>query len=225
MTKASITLLTLKFLEGAHRLEWSTQGLGMLRTYLSKEVRLHIWHSRFRVPHVSSIHDHPWDFESEVLCGRIRNTRYGIVHMTDHGAVLRDGAGQSLGAVANPGAPNFTMQTIRCGTGGGIERACELGEPGPCHLSMLSNAEYSPGDSYHQNAPDIHDTSAEDGTVTIVTRTFRADSEHARVFFPTGTDWVSAEPRAATPEEVHLGLKSAATLLSWTLSHHDRPGT
>jgi hypothetical protein len=40
------------------------------------------------------------------------------------------------------------------------------------------------------------------GTVTIVERRFKADTEHAFVFYPRNEKWVSAEPRPATPEEV-----------------------
>lgn len=99
------------------RNDWSTQGLGMLRLYLSREVRLHVWHSAFRVPSVSDIHDHPWDFRSDIVCGSVRNVRYGIVSESECGPVLQDGEGNPLGAVARPGQPNYTQSTIRCGTG------------------------------------------------------------------------------------------------------------
>lgn len=56
---------------------WSLQGFGMLRAYLSdRKLRLHVWNSKFAVPDVTTIHDHPWNFESLVVAGKITNTRY-----------------------------------------------------------------------------------------------------------------------------------------------------
>lgn len=40
-------------LEQPHRREWSLQGFGMLRTYLSFDMRLNIWNRQFRIPNVS----------------------------------------------------------------------------------------------------------------------------------------------------------------------------
>ncbi len=48
----------------------------------------------------------------------------------------------------------------------------------------------------------IHDTGYGDGTVSLVTRTFLEDTEHAQVYIPAGQSWVSAEPRNATDDEV-----------------------
>lgn len=47
---------------------------------------------------------------------------------------------------------------------------------------------------------DERQTLFEDGTVTLNERI--GDTEHARVFWPYGTDWVDAIPRPATREEV-----------------------
>lgn len=55
-----ITKLFVKtILSNPENFKWSIQGLGMLRVYLSDEVRLHIWDSRFKVPGVSPLHNHP----------------------------------------------------------------------------------------------------------------------------------------------------------------------
>src|ERR1043165_7302417 len=63
-------------LEHAHSFEWQAQGLGMLRTYITREIRLHVWDSELRAPNASDIHDHPFHFESLVLSGRLLNQRY-----------------------------------------------------------------------------------------------------------------------------------------------------
>jgi len=49
---------------------------------------------------------------------------------------------------------------------------------------------------------EIHQTQHDEGTVTIM-RKHPTWNESARVFWPAGTQWVSAEPRAATAAEVH----------------------
>ncbi len=54
-------------LEEPHGLEWSVHGLGMMRTYITDHVRLHIWHTDLVVPGVSGVHSHPWDFRSTVV--------------------------------------------------------------------------------------------------------------------------------------------------------------
>lgn len=173
-------LLVRRLLEQAEHLEWSIQGMGMLRHYLSREVRLHIWDSRFRVPNVSTIHDHPWDFESEIVCGSLVNRFY-----------------YEIG-----GEPTHTRSKIRCGVGGGLVHAEHCGEERPVRLHSR-DVRYAVGERYHEVAEALHETLPEDGTVTLVTRKFRPDTEHALVCYPIGTSWVSAEPRKATHNEVY----------------------
>jgi hypothetical protein len=183
-----IESLTRKLLDGAHTLPWQVQGLGMLRTYLSKEVRLHIWHSDFIVPNVSTIHTHPWGFHSDVVVGTIWNYKY----------------------LTSPiGEATHTRSRLRCGVGGGLDDK----SPKDYRLNLLSAFSYTPGQEYSQKASDIHETKARDGTLTLIRRTFLDDPEHADVFWPVGTQWVSAEPRAATKAEVEKGVSAAMTLL------------
>lgn len=154
---------------------WSLQGFGMLRLYLNSETRLHIWDNRYQVPGVSLLHTHPWDFTSRIVVGKVTNVRYE-----------RHGEGQP-----------FWEQLIRCGAGGGL---CDL----PIAAALMARAPevYTAGQIYHQRAREIHETSYEDGTVTIIARAFKEDPDHARVFWPLGENWGSAEPRPATPREV-----------------------
>lgn len=65
-------------LEHPHDFDWSLQGFGMLRVYVGehKRFRLNVRHSKFAVPNVSIIHNHPWDFRSWILAGRFTNVRY-----------------------------------------------------------------------------------------------------------------------------------------------------
>lgn len=175
-------------LRNPDRQEWTLQGFGMLRCYLSPEVRLHVWDSRFKAPNVSELHTHPWDFCSLVVAGEVRNHRFVE---TAEGA--HQGSGQQI--------PR-KRQTIRCGEGGGL-----VGEPVDVFLAEQPTETFGEGDSYAQMANEIHRSIPEDGTVTIIERRFKADTEHAYVYFQG--EWGTAEPRPATPDEVETILAGA----------------
>lgn len=166
-------------LEHADQFSWSLQGFGMLRCYLGtdKATRLHVWDDRYTVPNVSVIHDHPWDFESMIISGRVRNIRYA-----EHLAGL---------------TPTHHVQRIVCGQGG-----CALERLDNVRLTVRSDRTLVAGDEYTQHADELHESQPSRGAVTLIHRRFRADTERARVLFPVGTEWVSAEPRAATAQEV-----------------------
>ena len=168
---------------------WSLQGLGMLRLYLGRELRLHVWDPREAFRDASKLHDHPWDFTSYVVLGRLKNIRYYEMNAPDF-------------------APTHTKQTIVCGSGG-----CSLGDKTNVHMDVGTTEEYEAGESYSQRSTEVHESVPERGTVTIIQRTFHEDTEHATVFSPYGESWVSAEPRAATPEEVRRMTRMA--LMKW----------
>jgi hypothetical protein len=181
MSYSTDRLLVRKILECAPAYKWSLQGLGMLRLYLSKEVRLHVWDSRYKVPGATEIHDHPWSFRSTIIAGELVNNLFDYHNTTSYGF------------------SNADRRLIQCGPG-----ATLMGEKVPVTISMKSEDKYTGGDTYRQLASDIHKTKAEDGTVTIVKRTFQMDmdEDHAHVFIMHGDSWVSAEPRPATLKEV-----------------------
>ncbi len=172
-----------KILEQAPAFKWSLQGFGMFRLYLSKEVRLHVWDDRFAVPNVSTIHTHPWDFVSHVISGVITDKLY------------------SMGKPADP-YPRFPpkpymKQEIVCGPGGGTCGTERLET-----LYQVREERYWAGRGYRRESYAIHESVPEPGTVTLVERSFHADTEHAFVFWPAGQEWVSAEPREALEHEV-----------------------
>jgi hypothetical protein len=178
----SLTKLAIKqVLETAAAHPWSLQGMGMFRLYLSKEVRLHVWDMRFTVEKVSTLHTHPWGFKSHVLSGV----------MVDRHFKKRDPATQDLDS------PNYYEQRIVCGPGGGV-----AGDKEPVHLTLMASCVYTAGDEYTHVASDVHESVPKSGTVTLLERTFEADTEHAFVYFRMDREWVSAEPRDATPDEV-----------------------
>lgn len=175
-------------LRNAPKSDWTLQGFGMLRFNLSPDLRLHVWSEADKVPGVSEIHTHPWDFRSLCVAGCVRNRRY-----TER--------------AAGPDRLPMLRQTIQCGVG-----ACLKGDPELVNL-YAERIEYINADrgarSYRQDAREIHSSHPEDGTVTLVQRTFKADTEHAYVYWPAGTEWVTAEPRTATPEEVERITQNA----------------
>ncbi len=163
--------------------EWTIQGLGMLRTYLSKDVRLHIWHQDAIETDVSELHTHPWDFESLIIAGKMTD----YVYHEKQSATLR-----------------YLRSDLQCGEGG-----CLMGDPTPVNLACIHKGEYEPGQSYHRDAEQIHRSVFEDGTVTLIRRFFHEDEDHALVYWPVGDKWGSAEPRPASEAEV-LSITQAA---------------
>jgi hypothetical protein len=172
-----------KILENPLDREWSIQGLGMLRTYLDdkKVQRLHVWSDEARGmwDGASELHTHPWDMISIIMAGRLEQHRFVAFLPT-----LKEPA-------------THMQQKILCGEGGGL-----CGLPERALLRQMSPEFYKEGDVYRQGWWEIHRTRPADGTVTIIARDFTSDPDHAFVYWPVGEDWVSAEPRPATEDEI-----------------------
>jgi len=170
---------------------WEVQGLGMLRLRITKEVRLHVWHNGLVYSNKPSvIHNHPWDFESTIVVGSLRNVRY-----TD----------PDMAALVEP---NHSIGQILCGPGGGI--IPDSVRKGFLEISQVD--EYKAGERYVQHSNEFHKSVFQNGTVTIVERHFKEDTEHALVAFELNGEWETAEPRPATEEEIHLGCKAALAM-------------
>lgn len=157
-------------------LDWSLQGMGMLRLRLAPDVRLHIWNSKYQVPGVSMIHDHQqWNLQSTIVAGALCNYRY----------------------IGHADGKPYHYRTLRAGYG------CHFIDDAPSTMQLMEvrGEFYGPGDTYAQDALEIHRTDAQDGTVTIMSQE-RRDSDRARVFWLATEEWGSAEPRPATADEV-----------------------
>lgn len=173
--------MTQSVLEGWRHRVWSAQGFGFLRTYFGAgdRFRLNLWDASLRIKDVSTIHDHPWDFTSLVLCGSLLNRRYREAPKL------------------TPECPYFNWMRIKTGPDGG-----PTSEGGFTQLVRTGEEAYSKGEFYRQNADDIHETLYIDGTVTLNDRRRRNGSEHARVFWPVGSAWVDAKPRPVPDSEI-----------------------
>lgn len=171
--------------------KWTLQGFGMLRAYVSKELRLHVWSSDHRVKDVSSLHDHPWDFESLVVSGCIHNTRYRAT------------------TPSSPGASRWLCSTIVCGP-----NPCSMpSEPEPVWLKPEDTEYIYTGGTYAQDRLEVHESQFADGTVSLISRRFYDDTEHARVFYRER--WVTAEPRDATTAEARAIIQKALDQWEW----------
>lgn len=179
----NVKLLVKAVLTSPFNLKWSVQGLGMLRTYLSPEVRLHIWDSSLRVKNVSPIHDHPWHLDSLIVSGCLKQHRYTLDRIGALNPLLM---GEEL-----------QMTKIQCG-----ENACIKTEPVRVTAYKWPLEVYFADATYRQTKDEIHETKAVDGTVTLVNRTFEGDRETARVFWRGDGGWIDAAPRPATTEEI-----------------------
>lgn len=176
-------------LRNPYDLEWSAQGLGMLRVYLQPNVRLHVWDRELLVPGASPLHTHPWDFRSTVIAGRLENRRYAC-------------------GVAKEDAEVWNQVMIQCG-----ESAHVVNEKQQVELVQLAPEFYQQGDTYEQQATEVHWSLPEDGTVTICERVFKEDRDHAFVFWRGKGGWVDAKPRPATRKEV--GRVTLRALETW----------
>lgn len=174
-------LLIENILTRPHGFDWSVQGLGMMRMYLSQAVRLHIWDGALRVPGVSAIHSHPWDLQSRIVAGRYKQHRYQL---------LADNATHTY-------AEQFNVALIQCGEHAGV-----VEEPTKLYMIEMPLEIYAAGEGYLQSKEEIHLSLPDDGTVTLVERTFHEDRDHARVYWRGAGGWVDAKPREATKEEV-----------------------
>lgn len=170
--------------------EWTTQGFGMIRTYLdtAKRWRLNIWDDRLMVPNVSLIHDHPWSFTSYVIAGELTNRRYGVRET----------------APARGEDATHHWHHIITGEGGGKHSPVH-----DCLLIKHKKEVYGPSSIYSQSLDEVHKTNYTRGTVTINDRTPATKDHTARVFWPVGTEWVDAEPRIARSDEVNAAVGAA----------------
>lgn len=191
--------------------DWSTQGFGMLRTYIDrdKKFRLNIWDSSLAVPNVSIVHDHPWSFTSWVCSGAFKNVRFDTTESADC-EPGQFGNYTPPDSLPDQRDPWYDWQVIRTGPGGGPEG----GDIGRCRLRAHAPEHYVAGDVYHQEPSEIHASYYQDGTVTFNDRVRLPDGDHARVFWPMGGKWIDAEPRNASRIEIKNVIGNA--LEKWT---------
>lgn len=172
--------------------DWTLQGFGMFRLYLSPELRLHVWSPSHAIPNVTMLHTHPWHFESHILQGEMRDRSYRVVSPNEY--------------PANQEPMTHRERRIRCGPGG-----CDTGEARDVCLLAVDDRRFGAGGIYRRRATSLHESEPTPGCITVIRRTFLADTEHALVYCTLGEPWVSAEPRPATRMEIEEMREVALT--------------
>jgi hypothetical protein len=185
------TALVKSVLERWQAFDWTVQGFGMVRTKIADVGRIHIWDSRLRVPLVSDVHAHPWNFRSTIISGELHNQRFN------------EGT-QELYAIP------YTRQAIATGEGGGL-----VSDPVDAWLVDSVTEFYYSGESYEQSADEIHRSMPQDGTVTLMERTQGPPLQETVVYWPRGTSWVSAEPKKAESWQIERAVTYA--LARWNV--------
>jgi hypothetical protein len=174
--------LAYQILVHAEAYPWAMQDIGLMGLRLDdhREYRLHVWHPG-HCEGEPPIHDHPFDFRSQIVAGEMINTTY-----------VEDPAGVEYRRIRYvPGDEDHrsTTETIRL-TG--------------------TATTYAEGEQYAQLAHELHDSRQLPGTVTTIRRTFQ-DVPELTVCLAEKAPWVSGRSRPATPEEVKRFAASALT--------------
>ena len=152
---------------------WMMQDIGLLGLRLDdrREYRLHIWDPSSCAGE-PPVHDHPFDFVSQIIVGEMVNTRY-----------TEDPEG-------------FEYNRIRYSTSNEDVR----GASDTVTLSGTPTT-YTEGGRYSQGAHELHDSRQLPGTATIIRMAFKDVSE-LTVCRREDATWVSGRSRPATAEEV-----------------------
>lgn len=163
-----------------HGLDWRAHGIGFMKAYLdpARLQRINVYHEMLAVPGISIMHDHPWGLFSYIRAGRLTNVRWHRTHKRQRGATL------------------FSEGIINCADYKGIE-----GKPVAVWLSRERPEVYHAGDFYNQRPEEIHETSAVNGTITLLTRTIAQDGR-ARIFWPEGKEYGDAT-RNLSEDEIY----------------------
>lgn len=78
MSETMTSSLVFTILRHADDFPWRMQEIGLMGLRLDerREYRLHVWDPSFAENAEPPIHDHPYDFTSRIVVGKLTNTRY-----------------------------------------------------------------------------------------------------------------------------------------------------
>jgi len=136
--------LVFQILAHAEAYPWRMQEIGLLALRLteSREYRLHVWDPS-RLVGEPPVHDHPFDFVSQIVAGEMTNTRY-----------VEDPSG-------------IAYSRFRYSPGNEDARRTDT-----VRLSATATV-HAEGDQYTQLAHELHDSRQLPGTVTIIRQMFK----------------------------------------------------
>jgi hypothetical protein len=176
--------LVLSILEQWRSYTWTLQGFGFIRTKLANVGRIHVWDSSLATRYVSTMHTHPWPLHSTIISGELINQRFKRTEL-------------------DTGLP-YMHSRIATGEGGGL-----IGEPEEVRLIAMVPETYWPGEVYEQEPDEIHRSIPQDGCVTLIERPQGPPLEQASVYWPRGSQWISAEPKPADLYQVDRVIQRA----------------
>jgi len=165
--------LVYQVLAHADAYPWVLQDIGLLGLRLDddREYRLHVW-GPTRCLGEPPVHDHPFDFTSQVIAGEITNTRY-----------VEDPSGAEYRRIRySPGNEDQRRTTDTVWLAG-------------------TATTYAEGAHYVQLAHELHDSRQLPGTVTAIRRRF-TDVAELTVCLRRDAPWVSGRSRPATADDV-----------------------
>ena len=157
--------------------DWHTHDLGMIFADLEGRGSIHVWDTALKTAE-PPLHTHPWSIDSTVIVGQITNTRYTVNCC----------AGQDY----------HTAESHWANRPGSRAGRFPIGDITDAKLIGAPPETYKAGESYHQDASEIHGSSAVDGTVTLVLQVY-AGRQASRLYFRG--DYKPMEMRIATPAE------------------------
>jgi hypothetical protein len=136
--------LVLQVLAHAEAYPWRMHDIGLLGLRLddSRGYRLHVWDPSRSVGE-PPVHDHPFDFVSQIVAGEMTNTRY-----------VEDPSGIAYGRVRYSADDEDARRTDTI------------------RLSATATT-YTEGGQYAQLAHELHDSRQLPGTVTIIRQTMK----------------------------------------------------
>jgi hypothetical protein len=169
-----------KILETALERQWSVLGFGKMGTNVSSNAKLHIWDRTLLNPRIPAVHSHSFNLKSFVLAGKVRNMRLLEVEKGEEWNKIN---------VSTAGKPTS--------------------DPCKAFLAERVPEVYMEGERYGQSADEVHLSSPDDGTVTLVEWEFCPFPRHMNVYWRGKSPWTDAKPRRATEDEIKSVSKNA----------------
>jgi hypothetical protein len=157
--------------------DWHTHDLGMIFADLEGRGSIHVWDAALKSAD-PPLHTHPWHIDSTVVVGEITNTRYAVDCCA--------------------GRDYHTAESHWANRPHSLAGRFPIGDTTGAKLVSAPPETYKAGESYHQDAAEIHASAAVDGTVTLVRKVF-AGRQASRLYFQG--DYKPMEMRIATPAE------------------------